>query len=162
MVTKNLKIKQNCWIKKALIYPEVDTKELLKAKIISIQAYKNLPISLQILIEGQFLYSNISIYDVIASPDLKCFDNIKEMDYIECPDHKIDVYEIDIFNETFVSVKLKDTGIISAEYVCTVDFYRDNHQLHLLKNIYGGFLFIPNHKINFANIQEFPKLLKLV
>lgn len=146
MATKNIQ-PITCYIKESILL-KYKSDKLLKAKIISIQAYKNFDLSFQILIEDKYLYSNISIYDLILNKDLTSFKHIVDLPYIKCPDYSIDVYTIDYFigrNITYFINGVHFNGV----YLASIDFYEDNEQLHLIKSNFNTLVFVPNHKIIF-------------
>lgn len=161
MASKNLEFPKTCYIKESTLYKN-ESKKLLKAKIVSIQAYKNFDLCFQILIDDKFLYSNISVYDIVHINDIVYFQNMVALPYIKCVDHRIDVYTIEYLTGREVNYFV-DGARYQGVYLTSIDFYEDNEQLHLIKANNGTFVFVPNHKIIFTHDRdvELPKFKKL-
>lgn len=149
-MTVNCPVKLKCFVPGELIS---NGNVKYKAEIVSIQAYRGLPLSFQVLIEDSYLYSNLDVSKVGVNEVNKMYNK-----YDVCPSYNIDVYVIERFQNRRVSYKVEDE-FLEGEYILTVDFYDDNEQLHLIKN--NSFVFIPNHKINFKGTKELPKFKKI-
>lgn len=149
----------NGYLKKSLIFKECESpNEIIPIQIVGIQAYEGEELAFQILVDGQFLYSFIKSKYLLWDKSSSFLD--LELKYVECPDWKIDVYDIPYLQNKRVTCKYPDGRTGFGEYILSIDFYEANHQLHLIKVSSGHFAFFPNHKLNFGG-DSFPNLLKI-
>lgn len=147
-----------CYVRESLLKKN-DSKELLKAKIVSVQAYKGYELTFQILIQNQFLYSNILTSELVLRNNLKDFLVDNNSVYNFCPKDEIDVYVIDYCIGREIGFK-NNKSFIKGDYICSIDFYTGNEQLHLI-SANNRLWFIPNHKINWSGENNFPDFKKL-
>lgn len=135
-----------CYINEGILTQE-PSKNMIKSKIISIQAYKGDEVTFQILIDDNHLYSNIKISDIYLNNfGVTLYTRNR---YNKCPKYEIDVYEIDYLKDMDCRIftGLKNEIDLIGKYILSIDFYTDNEQLHLIKSE-GRLHLIPNHKIS--------------
>lgn len=149
----------DCYIEESFLTKD-ESKNILKCKIIGIQAYKNSYPTFQILIEDSFLFSDIPIERVFHDKNVRSTDSLNQ--YKKCPSYKIEVFCHSIFRNrqvAFLDVNRKE--YLKGEYLLSFDFYTDNEMLHLIKCCDGFFHLSPNHKINWSGCEYLPKYKKI-
>jgi hypothetical protein len=149
----------DCYIEESFLTKQ-DSDDILKCKIIGIQAYKNAFPTLQILIEDSYLFSDIPIEMVFHRKDVKP-DNMMHQ-HKKCPSYKIEVFYHSIFKNRKISfLNVLKGKFMAGEYLLSFDFYTDNEMLHLIKGDDGLFYISPNHKINWSAKEYLPNFKKI-
>ncbi len=138
-------------VKESFLYNGDLTKtDLIPAEIVGISSYKNQAITFHVLINGQYLYSDLPITS-FCSKQTTAMD-LSDLCYSNCESLPIDVFKL---NFNTVEVKFKNQNIfICGEYILSIDFYEGNDLLHLILLNNGNFCLMPNHKVNFGNKQQ--------
>lgn len=135
----------------------IEKNDLVKAEIIGISSYLNQPLTFHLLIDKAYLYSDLPIFSLFHKDNLQ---SLKLKDYI-CPGYDIDSFCLEALVNK--NIACFDPGIktwIHGVYLRSIDFYKDNELLHLVKINNGQFGIFPNHKINWSGKEEFEKYEK--
>lgn len=144
------------------------------AKVIAMAAYQDLSLCFHVLVQGNYLYSDLPITSLLPRDceplivdfgvDLHFEDNPKVYDLIgpNCPTHLIEAFVVPYLRDLPVTAysKNKQPMYFNGQYMFSVDFIDGNELVHIIKfNDYFGVF--PNHKCAFnSEIQELPKLKK--
>lgn len=135
------------FIKKSTLTKNTLDSGVLEAVIVSVSCYAGSPITFDLLIDGSFLFSNISIQDIYSKRELSG-DMLSKLDY----NYKCNLNnDCEVFKYHFDKVLCFDEGNVhEGVYGFTVDMVDDNNMFHflLLKN--GQTCMFPNHKVSFG------------
>lgn len=130
-----------------------------KGKIIGLSSYHDNLLTTQILLDSGAIFSYIPLHAL----KLKQNNTHPQKDllyYSNCPDDYITTYTLPL-DEATIFIKGRNITI-DANYLLTIDWYKTNQQMHLLKDK-NGFLYLhPNYRIVWKkNAKELPKYKKL-
>lgn len=148
-------------VHESYLYDGDKTKtDLIKAQVIGVSTYLNQPLTFHILIDKQWIFSDLPITSFISSYNENKY-NLKDLSSIECSTLEIDVFILDTFKNKNICIYFKEYQTWEiGEYLMSFDFYTGNELLHLIKLDNGQFSLTPNHKINWENINDLPKYKK--
>lgn len=148
-----------CFIKEGFLFKN-DSTENVCAKIIGVSAYKNEAPSFTILIENQYLYVDIP-FNMVTTKEV-----IDEYQFnttnIISPQYEMENFTLGYLKGKEVSfLDIKTNEFKSGKYITSFDYHTDNEMFHLIKGNDGRFWGLPNHKINWDNVNYLPKYKKL-
>lgn len=116
--------------------------KVLRCDIIGVSSYMNQPLTFTILVEKNWIYSNIPISWLFHKP-IDFTLNI-DLDGIVCPQYEIDCFKLSLNKLKIIT----NYSIIKGEYICSFDFYTDNELQHLIRLENGNFGLFGNNKIS--------------
>lgn len=133
-------------------------RDQLPCKIVGISCYPGSSITLTVLIEDSYLFSDIPLSAIHNSREHSEIQlDLDSLIYRNCPQNPeftmVSLPEL----KGSVFVTFKKTGQkIAGEYIFTLDFWQGNESCHLIKLDNGQFCFMPNHKISFGTDRQLP------
>lgn len=140
--------------------------EFEPCKIIALSSYKDSLLTAQILLENGAIFSDVPLH-VLYTSKVSCSAH-QEINY---------TYSKNVASEHFIAYQLFDRGqpcrfkvkrngkilceVSGAKYLLTVDWYRDNEQMHLVEDTNGRLYLVNQPHILFTNkADKWPNYLK--
>lgn len=138
-----------CFIKESFLFNGNKTKTAwIPCKIYAISSYiGNVP-TFKILLDNGSLFDYIPIHALTTSPEnvLEQY-SLSDLCYFNCKDDEIVVNVHKALTNKVINCYLKHKNVWeSGAYICTIDWFRDNENCHLVSLTNGQFVLIPNHK----------------
>ena len=152
------------FVENKYLYDMEDKQGLSACHIIGISAYKGQSITFTILIETAYIFSDIPPFALHQKQSAFTQElSYRSISHSNCPGNKIEVICLDeLKSKTSIAFFREEHKWIEVkEYLYTIDFYEDNHLVHLVKLNTGHFVLVPSHKINFAGAKHLPDFKKL-
>lgn len=152
-----------CFVKESFLYDgDVRKKNFIKAEIIGVATYSGQPLTFHVLVDGQYLFSDMPITAVVAFEEPHANYDLKTLAQKNCETLEINSFILHTFVGKKVSVLLKiETGNVmtrveweNATYVMSIDFHTGNELYHFVTLVNGQFALVPNHKINWSKKHE--------
>lgn len=149
------------YVKKGLLYNN-DSMELIDCKIVSLCLYENETLCFDIILEDGSIFNYIPLNKIVHKKEFDKNINLKDLVYHNSPSIEITLNYIDELNNLKLAyLKHKDEWIEVIEYITTIDWYKGNDLLNLVKLNNGFFALLPNHKLKMNDIKEFEKYSKI-
>lgn len=143
-----------------LLSEEFIEEEFLPCEIIGLCFYKGEVITLLIkLSDGEvFSYIPPTVVQITKKPSLgEKTLSLKDLCFMNCPSDNIRINYIEALTGN-ISVFIKEKNLwLAAEYVCTIDFPKDNELLNMVLLDNGNFAFVPFHKMKFKELSKIAK-----
>lgn len=151
----------NVYIFKSLLYNN-DSKELINCTIIGLCLYENETLCFDIILEDGSIFNYIPLDKIVYKKEYDSNITLKDLVYHNSPSIEISLNYIDsLKNMKLAYLKNLNQWIEIEDYILTIDWYKGNDLLNLVKLNNGFFALLPNHKIKMNNIKEFEKYSKI-
>lgn len=134
--------------------------EFLKCDIIGLCVYENECLTFLIKLSDGEAFSYIPPTSVFWKVPQESELVLEDLCYVNSPDNKVSISKIEHLKvPSSCYIKRLDKWF-SAEYLYTIDFFRENELLNLLALESGHLAFLPFHKIKFKEIHLIKKEFK--
>lgn len=122
----------------------------IPCKIIALSIYKDEVITATIMLDCGAVFSYIPFNSLSLNPKSEFPYELRECHSVNSPDSNIDISYLESLKNSSLFFKHfgKDSWL-PGEYICTVDFYKDNELVNLICDENGDLLLRPFHKILF-------------
>lgn len=151
----------NGYVRKGLLYNN-DSIELINCKIISLCLYKNETLCFDIVLEDGSIFNYIPLHEIYHNKEFDKNIELKDLVYHNSPSINISLNYINELNNLKLAyLKYKDEWIEVIEYIVTIDWYKENDLLNLVKLNNGYFALLPNHKLKMNKEKSFEKYSKI-
>lgn len=157
----------DCFVSEQFLYNFDKNKTgVEKAKIVSLNFYKNEAPTLSIITEDGSLFDYCPLNLIGSTKDSveKAMSyGIKELSYNNNQSEYFIVNEYNFLKNKEVKVYLKQTNEWHKieKYICSIDWFKDNDKKHFFILDNGVFALIPNHKLKTNGIESFKKYKKI-
>jgi hypothetical protein len=121
--------------------------------VFAVSSYKGHYPTFKILLKNGSLFDYVPIHALTLAPGIKDVMSLKELVFSKaCPDFNVTVnVHSHLVNETkkrcVCYIPTRKEWRIIDRYICTIDWYTDNHNAHLVVLSNGQFALVPNHKL---------------
>jgi hypothetical protein len=125
--------------------------EFLPCTVFGLSSYAGHAPTFSVLVEDRFLYTYVPVH-ALAGQACEPLA-LHESAYFDCPDEVVTVvYHRHLLELGRCRVYRRDGSPWSTgTYLCTLDWYRADHALHLVRLDGGPFLLWPNHRLAFSD-----------
>jgi hypothetical protein len=144
----------SCGVKEEFLYNQKKGHgNFIKGKIFSVSSYKNHALTFQVLLENGGVFSYIPIQAIVDiekyKPDTEPLTP-KDLLYHDCHDDEICIHDYPALQGPVQIYFRKKQAWLEGQYLFTIDWYRGNELLHMLKVENGQFCALPSHKVLFG------------
>jgi len=124
---------------------------LEKCTIFAFTSYKNRAPTFKLLLKDGSLFSFVPIHLIFyKEPEGERYE-LNDLAWRNCPDLEVTI-TAPKFLKGDVNIYLVTKDLwLKGEYVCSIDWHRDNLIMHLLKVENGQFAMLPSHKVKFRD-----------
>lgn len=134
--------------------------EFLSCDVIGICVYENECLTFLIRLEDGEVFSYIPPTSVFWKVPSDSRFSLEDLCYVNSPDNQISISQIENLKGMSSCYIKRLNKWISSEYLYTIDFFRENELLNLMKFENGNFAFLPFHKIKFKQMSLIKKDFK--
>lgn len=128
-----------------------------RCTVFAVSSYKEHYPTFKILLKNGSLFDYVPAHALLVGTD-KPFHNLTVDDLCyskACPDTNITVnvhpFLAGKFANKFCWMPRKEAWLEITQYICTIDWFEDNHNVHLVVLENHQVAFVPNHKILFLS-----------
>lgn len=151
----------SAYVFESLLYNN-DSKKLINCTIIGLCLYENETLCFDIILEDGSIFNYIPLHKIIHNKEYDKNITLKDLVYHNSPSIEISLNYIDnLKNMKLAYLKNLNKWIEIEDYIVTIDWYKGNDLLNLVKLKNGYFALLPNHKIKMNDIKEFEKYSKI-
>lgn len=162
----DLPVPFQAWLKKEYLY-DLDSYHkghYEPCTVFALSSYKDHRLTFKILLDNGSLFDYIPIDALVQKPNMLSEEfqfDLSELCFNKfCKDWSLTVSHHSIIETTkgiWCWFPGKNLWVQATEYICTIDWYTDNQNCHLVSLTNNQYAFVPNHKMMLT--KEQPKNL---
>jgi len=146
----------NAYVEKKFLF-DLDEKyagQYVPCTVFGASSYPQEALTFQILLEDGSMFSYMPIHALQKKTSERRINlELSDLIYKNNPGQDIEITAFDhLKGEMNCYFKSKNLWL-SGQYICTIDWYKDNEQFHLVELENSQYAALPNHKVKFKNTE---------
>ncbi len=148
--------------KRVLFGMDEEKSGLESCTIFAFTTYKNRAPTFKILLSDGSLFSFVPIHLIFyKKPEGEIYD-LNDLAWRNCPDLEVSITSPKFLRGEINLYMVTKDRWLEGEYICSMDWHRDNLIMHFLKVKNGQFAMLPSHKVKFrGGDREFREYRKI-
>jgi hypothetical protein len=158
-----------CAVKEEFLYNQARGHgSFAKGMIFALSSYKGHALTVQVLFKNGGVFSYLPLHALVSprrySPE-KVQLEARDLVYHDCHDEEVCIHDYRALHGPVQCYFRRPDLWLEGRYLLTLDWYRGNDLLHLIKLENGQFCALPSHKVLFGkkerSLPEFAKLKQI-